>query len=125
MVPEAGKGRMEINVNLAAFLSVPVLDTFGHACRLLRIHLTAPLATLVLRESSWLNQGDQSGRSGKGRVIIIHLLILKFVQSTCALSFVTSYFNISLIFVSILVCIHFCLVFVFLSVFIFPMKSGI
>lgn len=69
---------MTANVNLAAFPSVPVLDTFGHV---LRIHRTTPLASSVLRESSWLSQRGDSGGSGKGSVIIIYLFILKFVQS--------------------------------------------
>ena len=51
---------MKTDMKLATFLSVPVLDTFWHAYRLL---------------------GGHSRRPGKGRVIIVHLLILTFVQS--------------------------------------------
>lgn len=43
MVLQADEGRMEANMNLPAFLSVPGLGTFELACRrLLRILLIVP-----------------------------------------------------------------------------------
>ena len=58
VVPQAGEGRMKTDMNLATFLSVPVLDTFWHAYRLLSVHLTTPLTSSMLRASGWLNQGS-------------------------------------------------------------------
>ena len=60
-------------MNLATFLSVPVLDTLGLACGLLGIQ---PLTSLASLELSRLNQGDYRRRSGKRGLIVIQLFIL-------------------------------------------------
>lgn len=86
MVPQAGEGRTKTDMNLATFLSVPVLDTFWHAYRLLNVHLTTPLTSSVLRESGWLNQGVIVEDQGKGgSLLFTYLFSNLFNQSICAL----------------------------------------
>lgn len=86
VVPQAGEGRMKTDMNLATFLSVPVLDTFWHAYRLLSVHLTTPLTSSMLRASGWLNQGVIVEDQGKGgSLLFTYLFSHLFNQSICAL----------------------------------------
>lgn len=86
VVPQAGEGRMKTDMKLATFLSVPVLDTFWHAYRLLSVHLTTPLTSSMLRASGWLNQGVIVEDQGKGgSLLFIYLFSHLFSQSICAL----------------------------------------